>query len=218
MERSSLSRVLKEWTILGITVLPLLLVGFLLGNLDLKIFLDEFGQFLAGGVDSIQPENMTLSTIPNLIVVGVIAVAIWVTVDDIVAVTIGKPKMTEEMTKFLNMPLLLLPVVFAITVIIEEMIFRGLFLWVLPMVLQGGTALYTLVIISSFLFAALHVFNYRKSGGYIYLVKIIPFFVGALLFAFVFLKFGIFGAFLVHYVHNFIAPFNRRLWSAFIEE
>ena len=218
MERSSLPHVLKKWVFFGITVSPLLFVGFLLGNLDLKIFLNEFGQFLAGEVDSVQSESMTFSAIPNLIVVGVIAVTIFGTIDDIIAVTIGKPKLVEEMTKFLNMPLILLLVTFAIVSLIEEIVFRGLFLWIMPMAFQSSMALYILVILSSFLFAAMHIFNYRKSGGCLYLVKGIPFFVEALLFAFVFLKFGLLGAFIVHYVHNFIIPFDRRLQGVFIKE
>jgi membrane protease YdiL (CAAX protease family) len=162
-------------------------------------------------METIKPESVELSSISNLIIVGIIAVTIWKVIADVVAVTVGKPKLNEAMNKFQNMPLIALLFVLAITVIAEEVVFRGLFLWAMPKVFQGDTALYILVILSSFLFATLHIFNYKKAGGYLYLTKIIPFFVEALLLAFVFLKFGLFGAFLVHYVHNFVSTFNSRI-------
>lgn len=218
MERISLSDVFWLWFAAILVAAPILIASFLLGNIELKSIIGEFNNFLLGKIEPITHEKISLSLIPTIIVLGVIELTIFAAVHDILALILGKPKLLDELKDFLDSkPLLIVLAIAAALGVTEEIIFRGFFLWLIPRFF-GEHLIYALVILSSFLFAIPHLYNYKKIEWCLRLVKIVPFFVGALLFAFIFIKFGILAAFLAHFTHNFIVILQRRLYNIFTEQ
>jgi hypothetical protein len=181
------------YTICGL----LLLVGFVHGNL--QTLLREMGTFLAGGVKLIAPQKPGFfSGIP--IILGLVAVdlALSVIILQLLEKTLGKQKslITDEYHKLGLAKLYLYTFV---TVVIEELLTRGLCLGLLTKIsfLSGTVAFYAIMFLSSAAFALAHLGN-LKNKGWRNLPWILPQFISSLIFSFVFVKFGFLIVICVH--------------------
>lgn len=177
----------------------LLLVGFVYGNL--QVLLGEMGTFLAGGVKSVAPQRLGLfSGIPTLLGLIAVDLVLCIIVIKLLDKALGEQKsiMTDEYHR-LGLPKLYLYIF--ITVVIEELLTRGLCLGLLTKIsfLSGTVAFYIIMLVSSAAFALGHLGNLRNKG-WRNLPWVIPQFISSLIFSFVFVKFGLLTVICVHFL------------------
>lgn len=88
-------------------------------------------------------------------------------------------------------------------VLLEELFARWLFLGVLTKIpgLDGPFAFYALMLVGNGLWALMHLGNFKEKGDRHWL-RVLPQFVSGIFFAYVFVKFGLLAAVLVHFVSN----------------
>ncbi|OGZ97598.1 MAG: hypothetical protein A3I44_02870 [Candidatus Sungbacteria bacterium RIFCSPLOWO2_02_FULL_51_17] len=212
MERKSPALFAKGLVTFCLVVGPFLLIGLFLNTANVSELFTEFAHLVFGNPGAVTPVTLYWDSIPTLFIISVGGMALVSIINDITAVTIGSPKTIPEIRELLTGPPLKTLVSFVIVIVIEELVFRGFFLGVLPLLLTGTTALYLLVLASNTIFGYAHIFNYR---GNTRILKFLPFFLVSFVIAFVFLKYGLVACFLVHLFHNLLATANARLYIKF---
>jgi hypothetical protein len=92
---------------------------------------------------------------------------------------------------------------FFIAVIFEEVVFRGIFVGLMPMIpgLHGSWAFYALLLVGNVLFALIHLSNFKKDQDKNPL-RTLPQFVAGFFFGFAYAKGGLQAAILTHFVSN----------------
>ncbi len=211
MERKSLATLAKEWLTFGLTMLPFLVPALYLNASNLSVFFAEFIGLVFGSSGGIMPSSLSLGDFPALVIIAIFGALFAGILDDLGTLTFGRLHRIKELDDLHNHSLFGTLGVMLVLVFFEEAVFRGFFLWVLPLWLKGGTVLYVLLLISNTIFAYLHIFNFKGSSR---AVKFVPFFILSFMLAYVFLKFGFLACLFVHFFNNFLSTINFRLYAA----
>ncbi len=95
---------------------------------------------------------------------------------------------------------------FFVLVLVEELVFRWLFLGLLTKIsfFSGTIAFYGLCVVGVVIFALMHLSNYKNSEDR-NILRALPHFVGGIFLAYVFVKYGLLAAILTHFASNAVA-------------
>lgn len=86
-------------------------------------------------------------------------------------------------------------------VLIEELFARWLFLGVLTHVFEGTFAFYVLMLLGNSLWALIHILNYQNPSQ-VSVKVVLPQFVGGILLSYIFVRYGLLVAIVMHYTYN----------------
>ncbi|MBU1180169.1 CPBP family intramembrane metalloprotease [Patescibacteria group bacterium] len=179
----------------------MLFVGFTHGNL--QELLKELVIFVSGGAKLIVAKNLSVfSDILVLLGIAAFSVLLSVIICKLTNLLIGKAE-SILLDHFKEQGIIVACAGILITVVIEELAMRWLFLGVFTKIsfLSGTGAFYALLVASNILFALAHRGNVKNKKQRNVLRTFSQFASGIIL-SFVFVKFGLFIAICVHLLHN----------------
>lgn len=210
MKYSRFRRVLIDWLVYSIVCSPMILAGILYAKTEYTGSLLEFLSLLRGNAGTVNKLDFTISVLPlifTLVVTIRIPHRLFSYIIWFIFGSVPKPKHADN-------HLSLLREISEIILFssIEELIFRGGFLWLMPLIFKGPGAFYVLFLSSSIFFAFFHFFNPGASVSiFSRSIYTIGFLIPGLFLGFVFMKFGIIAVCIMHVLCNMIEMFVQRI-------
>lgn len=190
-----------EYSFVGI--LAIVLGVTLLGGVSYLELARNIMLFLSGNLDSVP--NGANETLQNVVLIVLAAIVIKLVLSGIgltyTVLAHGEPKSNNLV--FLEKLLDKGPFSFFKLMFIEEAIARLIPLGVLTHVFKGDVAFYMLLLAGNIGWAAMHLYNYEKEEDRNW-TRVIPQFLGGLILAYLFVRYGFWVTLMAHYLFNAI--------------
>ena len=198
-----LIRAVKEWLVQSPFIAAFFFSIFFIFNLSwaslYKLF-NEFLSFAMGNGDKLVVEGFSWHVLPILVVFALINLLLMGVALDLMKIFYKPAQPSREMQNLVRESLFeLMFVTLPPFAFFEELIFRALLIGV-PSYLFSWNQ-YFLILVSSALFALLHLFNFKSRR---FLTILIHFYMGIVL-AYIYLKYGLWMAIMIHYLYDVMA-------------
>lgn len=216
MKNSRLRSVLIHWLVLSKVNLPLILIGILYAKTEFKNSLLEFLNLLCGNIGAVNKTNFTISVLPIIFILVATVRITHSLFSDIFYFIFGNLKLKYPDDGLLSLRRISELILSSLA---EELIFRGGFLGLMPLIFKGSGDYYVLFLLSSVFFAAVHFFLFKPSASvFLRSVYTIGLLIPGLFFGFVFIKFGMVAVWITHALCNVVAILVNRSYQSYMNE
>lgn len=216
-KRPTIKEILLAWLTFGLITSPILVWGITSNPESYKKSLGELLNFVSGNISAVNKTGLSISSLSVIFLLTLTGLFLFGLLDDLFALSFGKTEKTVELEEILAKPLIAQFWVTGFAGIFEELLFRGGFLWLLPLVFKGPRNYYFLFLLSTVLFAFMHLFNYKGFKGVLGRTpKTICFLIPGVFLGFIFYKFGFIAACMGHVLYNIVVTSSLRLRKLYI--